>query len=154
MYFLSQRDGHRTGISQQHTTGNVTATESGAGGTASASINVLGGGGGATDVTAQFSVSNFIVSFNRGTGMWTQTVSITNNGTTLSNVAFVLDNLNAGWTVSNADGTTVATTPAGSPYKIVGVVGAGNTSTFQMTFTKVGTPVFSYTPRVLDGTPR
>jgi photosystem II stability/assembly factor-like uncharacterized protein len=108
----------------------------------------------AVNVTSQFTISNFVPSFNRGTGTWTQTVSITNNGTALTNVAYVLDSLNAGWTLTNGDGTTASTTPTGSPYKIIGAVGAGATATFQLTFTRVGTPVFGYTSRMLDGTPR
>ena len=108
----------------------------------------------AFNVTGQFTISNFVPTLNRITGQYRQTVSITNNGAALDNVAYVLDSLNAGWTLANGDGTTVSTTPTGSPYKIVGAVGAGATATFQLTFTRVGTPAFGYTPRVLDGTPR
>ena len=108
----------------------------------------------AANVTGQFTISNFAVGFNRVTMKWSQTVTITNNGSALSNVAYVLDNLNAGWTLTNGDGTTSATSPSGSPYKIIGALGAGASTTFQLQFNRVGTPSFSYTPRVLDGTLR
>ena len=108
----------------------------------------------AADVTSQFSTAGGVPSLNRSTGKWTQNVTITNNGVALTNVAFVLDNLAAGWTLSNGDGFTSATTPAGNGYKVVGSMGAGASSAFQLQFNRVGTPVFTYTPRILDGTPR
>lgn len=108
----------------------------------------------AVEVTSLFSVSNNLPSLNRATGKWTQAVTITNNGAAATSVAFVLDNLAAGWALANGDGFTSATTPTGSGYKIVGSVGAGASSSFQLQFNRVGTPAFTYTPRVLDGTPR
>src|SRR5207248_4029674 len=74
----------------------------------------------ALNVTAQFTISNFAVAFNRVTGKWTQNVSMTNNGSALNNVAYVLDNLIAGWTLTNGDGDTVATRHSGRQYKIIG----------------------------------
>ena len=106
----------------------------------------------AVNVTAQFTISNFAPSFNRGSGLWTQTVTVTNNSGVVSNPAFVLDSLNAGWTLTNGDGTTATATPAGSPYKVFTL--SGGTATFQLTFTRTGTPVFGYTPRIIDGTTR
>jgi len=44
--------------------------------------------------------------------------------------------------------------PLHTPYKIIGAVGAGATATFQLQFTRAGTPAFGYTARVLEGTPR
>lgn len=108
----------------------------------------------AADITSRFSVSNFVPVLNRATGKWTQNVTITNNGAAATNVAFVLDNLAAGWTLTNGNGATSATTPAGSGYKVVGSLGAGAVSSFQLQFNRVGTPAFTYTPRLLDGTPR
>jgi hypothetical protein len=108
----------------------------------------------AVTVTSQFTISNFVPTYNRTTAKWTQTVTMTNNGTALSNAAYVLDNLNSGWTLANGDGTTSATTPAGSPYKEIGTIGAGQSVTFSLQFTRVGTPAFGYTPRVLEGTSR
>ncbi len=108
----------------------------------------------ATNVTGQFTISNFAPGFNRATGKWTQTVTVTNNSAAILNGALVLDNLSAGWTLTNGDGTTIATTPAGSPYKIFGALGTGATVTFQLTFNRVGTTPFGYTSRILDGTTR
>ena len=108
----------------------------------------------AANVTSKFSVSNNVPSFNRGTGKWTQAVTVTNNDAAATQVAFVLDNLAAGWTLTNGDGVTSATTPAGSAYKVLGSIGAGASSSFQLQFNRVGTPAFTYTPRLLDGTPR
>ena len=108
----------------------------------------------AANVTGNFSVSSNVPSLNRVTGKWTQTVTITNNGAAATNPAYVLDSLAAGWTLTTGDGATSATTPAGSGFKVLGPIGAGATSNFQLQFTRVGTPAFTYTPRVLDGTPR
>ena len=108
----------------------------------------------AVDVTSKFSVSSNLPSFNRGTGKWTQNVTVTNNGPAVTGLAFVLDSLAAGWTLANADGVTAVTSPAGSSYKIVGSVGAGASATFQLQYTRVGTPALTYTPRLLDGAPQ
>jgi hypothetical protein len=108
----------------------------------------------ASNVTGQFTISNFAPGFNRGTNKWTQTVTLTNNGAAIANGALVLDNLAAGWTLTNGDGTTIATTPSGSPYKIFGALGSGGTVTFQLTFNRLGTTAFGYTARILDGTTR
>ncbi len=108
----------------------------------------------ASNVTSQFSVTEGAVLFNRSLGLYTQNVTITNNGSALSNVAYVLDNLSAGWTLTNGDGTTAATSPTGSPYKVVGSVGAGASATFQLQFSRTGSTALTYTARILDGTPR
>ena len=108
----------------------------------------------AVDVTSKFSVSSNLPSFNRGTGKWTQNVTVTNSGPAVTGLAFVLDSLAAGWTLANADGVTAVTSPAGSSYKIVGSVGAGASATFQLQYTRVGTPALTYTPRLLDGAPQ
>jgi uncharacterized repeat protein (TIGR01451 family) len=111
--------------------------------------------GAAANVTSQVTISNFLVAFNRTTGVWSQRVDVKNNGPgALSNAAYVLDSLNAGWTLTNGDGTTVATTPAGSPYKVLGAIAPNATVTVTLQFTRTGTPAFNYTPRVLEGTPR
>jgi hypothetical protein len=108
----------------------------------------------AADVTSQFTVSNNVATFNRATGKWNQSVTITNNGGALASTAFALDNLASGWTLSNGDGITSATTPVGSAYKVVGSIGAGASATFQLQFTRVGTTTFGYTSRILEGSPR
>ncbi len=108
----------------------------------------------ANNVTGQFTINPFVVSYNRATAKWTQNVTITNNGAALTNVSFVLDNLSAGWTLTNGNGTTSATVPAGSAYKTVGAVGAGASTTVQLQFTRVGATAFGYTARILDGVPQ
>jgi uncharacterized repeat protein (TIGR01451 family) len=109
----------------------------------------------AADVTGQVTITRGVPVFNRLTSVWSQTVSVKNNGPgALSNAAYVLDSLNAGWTVTNADGTTAATTPAGSPYKVLGPMAPNATVTVTLLFTRTGTPALTYTVRVLDGTPR
>jgi hypothetical protein len=89
---------------------------------------------------------------NRATGVWQQTVKITNTcGDTLSSIALVLDTLAAGWTVTNSDGTTTALQPSGSPYKNFGDLAVNATATITLQFTRTGTPAFTYSPRVVSG---
>lgn len=108
----------------------------------------------AADVTSNFTVSSNLPAFNRATGKWTLSVTVKNNGAAANNLSFAVDNLAAGWTFANADGYTSLTAPAGSGFKLVGAVGAGASATFQLQFDRVGTPTFSYTPRLLEGAPR
>jgi hypothetical protein len=107
-----------------------------------------------SNVTTQLSVTESVVSFNRGTGVYSQTVKLTNNGAALSAAAFVLDSLPSGVAVSNQDGYTSAALPAGSPYKEAGPIGAGATVTLTIQFTRTGTPAVTYTARVLGSGPR
>ena len=108
------------------------------------------------NVTPLTTITRGIILFNRQTQVWSQTVTVTNNtGLAFSNVGYVLDSLNAGWTLTNGNGsTTAAMPPAGSPYKDIGGIGPGATASFALTFSRVGTPAFAYTPRVLDGPTR
>ena len=107
-----------------------------------------------SNVTAQFSISESAVSFNRGTGLYSQTVKLTNNGAGLPAAAYVLDSLPSGAAVSNQDGYTSAALPAGSPYKEAGQIGAGATVTLTIQFTRTGTQAITYTARVLGSGPR
>ena len=92
--------------------------------------------------------------YDRGIGRWKKTVTIQNTGAALSNAAIVLDSLAAGWTLTNGDGVTVAVAPLGSSYKIVGVIGAAQTVSVQLQFTKTGALPLTFTARVLEGAPR
>jgi serine/threonine-protein kinase len=103
----------------------------------------------APNITAQFTVTAGTAVLNRGTGRYTQTVAVSNSGAALSAAAFVLDNLAAGYAVYQPTGVTVATTPAGSPFKEIGPAGAGATVTFTLEFTRTGTPALTYTARIL-----
>lgn len=118
---------------------------------ATATINLLLP---AANVTSQVSISATGVSLNRATHLYSQTVTITNNGSALTAAAYVLDFLEAGVTMVSPNGTTSAALPAGSPYTEVGAIGAGAIVTFTIQFNRVGTPPITYTPRVLGPGPR
>jgi hypothetical protein len=108
----------------------------------------------APDVTSQFTISRTVVTLNRATGRYNQTVTITNNGAPLGSAAYVLDALPAGVAVVSPDGLTAATVPAGSPYKESGTAGAGARLTLNLEFTRTGTQAFNYNARVLGSGPR
>ena len=104
---------------------------------------------GAPDVTAQLTITRGVLAFNRGTGRYSQTVTIINNGAALTASAYVVDSLAAGYAMFAPSGFTALTSPAGSPYKEIGAIGAGANVTFTVEFTRVGTPALTYTPRAL-----
>jgi uncharacterized repeat protein (TIGR01451 family) len=103
----------------------------------------------APDVTSQLSVSATGPIYNRVTGRFSQTLTLTNNGSALAASAVAFDNLAAGYTVFTPSGFTVATAPAGSAYVEVGAIPAGGTATVTVQFTRVGIPTLTYTRRVL-----
>ncbi len=102
-----------------------------------------------SNVTAQMSVSESVVSFNRISGLYSQTVKLTNNGAALPAAALVLDSLPAGVAVYEPSGYTSAALPAGSPYVELGPIAAGATITVTIKFTRTGTPPITWTPRIL-----
>jgi hypothetical protein len=104
---------------------------------------------GAPNVTSQLSITGGVLAFSRATNRYTQTVTVTNNGSALTSAAYVLDNLAAGYTLIQPSGSTAFTSPVGSPYREIGALGTGGSVTFTVEFTRVGTPAFSYTPRIL-----
>ena len=108
----------------------------------------------APDVTAQLTVTRGAVVVNRATGRYLQSVTIGNNGAALASAAYVLDNLAAGYTLFAPSGQTLSALPAGNSYKEIGALGVGATVTFSIELTRVGTPVLTYTPRVLGNGPR
>jgi hypothetical protein len=110
---------------------------------------VISTGGPAADVTAQFTVTPGGLTFNRVTGKYSLPIALTNNGPSLSAVAFVLDNLSAGNTVVTPSGTTSATSPAGSPYVEIGPIASGASIVFVIPFTHTGTLAITDTPRLL-----
>jgi hypothetical protein len=105
----------------------------------------------APNVTSQLTVSGTVFAFNRATNRFSQTVTVTNTGSALALAAYVLDNLAAGYTMFQPGGSTAFTSPVGSPYREIGALGAGANVPFAVEFTRVGTPVWSYTPRILGG---
>jgi len=110
--------------------------------------------GAAPDVTSLFSINRTVVSFNRGKGRYSQTVTITNNGAALASAAYVADGLPAGVAMTSPDGFTSAAVPAGSPYKELGAMGSGAKLTIGIEFTRTGTQAFTYSARVLGAGPR
>ena len=108
----------------------------------------------ATNVTSQFSITRTVVTLNRATGRYSQTVAITNNGAALGSAAYVADGLPAGVAITSPDGFTFATVPAGSPYKELGAMSPGAKVTIGIEFTRTGTQAFTYSARVLGAGPR
>ncbi len=102
-------------------------------------------------VTGQISITQTVPAFNRATGRFSQTISLTNNGSALTGSAFAFDNLATGYLVYQPSGVTSQTAPAGSPYKETGDIAAGQTISFVVEFTRSGTAALTYTPRVLGG---
>lgn len=103
----------------------------------------------ALDFTGQFTITRGAAIFSRATGRYTQSVTVSNSGAALPAAAFVLDNLATGFALYQPVGFTAATAPPGSPFKEIGVVGAGASVTFILELTRTGTPALTYTPRIL-----
>jgi len=106
------------------------------------------------NVTSQVSVSQSVVTFNRITGLYSQTVKIINNGPALSDAAYVAASLPSGVAMYEPTGYTTSQPPVGSPYKDLGAIGAGGSVTVTIQFTRTGTPAVTYTPVVLGPGPR
>ena len=92
---------------------------------------------------------------NRGTGNYSRTVTVTNNGAAISASAYVADGLPVGVSMLNASGTTdAAAPPAGSPYVELGPIGANSSVTATIQFSRTGTQAVTYTSRILGAGPR
>jgi len=93
---------------------------------------------------------------NRATGFWQQTVRVTNASTadSMNSVAFVLDSLASGWSLLNGDGVTVDLPPTGSPFKNLGTLAPGASTTVTLQFKRTGTATFGYITRVVTGMTR
>lgn len=116
-----------------------------------ATVGCISSGCGA-NVTSDVAITLGTPVLNRATGVWQQTVKITNTcGETLTGLALVLDALATGWAVKNSDGTTSTMQPAGSSYKNFGDLTVNTTATITLQFTRTGTPAFTYSPRVVSG---
>lgn len=106
----------------------------------------------ATNVTSYVSLNLGAVALNRTTGKWQQTIRITNtSGRAMKQLGFAFDTLAAGWTVVNGDGLT---SDCSSSYKNFGDLADGATATITIQLNRVGTPVLTYSPRVIAGTSR
>jgi uncharacterized repeat protein (TIGR01451 family) len=135
-------------------TSRITADSDRIGGNniASASVSATVCSAGALPV----SINQSVVTFNRPTGRYLQTVTLTNTGTVaLADLAYAADYLPAGVAMFNGNGVTSATSPTGSPYKNLGAaIPAGGTVTLNLEFTRTGTPAITYVPRILGPGPR
>lgn len=107
-------------------------------------------------VTGDITVNWGALVYNRATQVWEQTVRITNTNTTATmyNVAYVLDSLVSGWTLTNGNGVTSQLAPSGSPFKNCGSLAPGATTIVTLTFSRTGTPSFGYLPRVVTSSAR
>ena len=102
-----------------------------------------------SNVTASVSVSSTVVTYNRVTLKYSSVVKLTNNGPALTSAAFVADGLPAGVSMTAPDGTTSAALPAGSPYKEFGPIGAGQSVSLTIQWSRTATQPISWTSRVL-----
>ena len=103
----------------------------------------------APNLTAEVTITRSTPAFNRATGRFVQTVTISNPGAAIANAAFVLDSLPAGVALFQPAGVTSSAIPVGSPYKEIGSIGGGASVTVTLEFTRTGTPAITYTPRLL-----
>ncbi len=94
--------------------------------------------------------------WNRALNKFSQTVTITNNGTLplVGPIQLVVQNLSSNTALSNKTGTTV-TNYAGSSYITVSSAGlaAGASASVQLLFNVPTTGTVTYTPQVVTGTP-
>jgi hypothetical protein len=104
---------------------------------------------GAPVVTGQFTLNFGLITYNRGSGIYSQLIAMTNNGASLSAVALVADNLATGVTMVSPSGFTSVAAPAGSPYKEAGPIANGTTVNLVVQYTRNGTQAITFTPRLL-----
>lgn len=107
--------------------------------------------------TQKVEVVRGAVVLNRATGVWQQTLKFTNSTAleTLRNLVLVVDELPAGWTVSNAEGSTQGLLPSGRPFRnLADSLAPGASVTLVLHFARTGTPSFRYTPLVYTTTLR
>jgi hypothetical protein len=110
---------------------------------------------GTSNVTASVSLKLGTVVLNRATGIWQQTVVVSNTtNAAMNGLGYILDSLNPGWTLTNGDGVTTQLPPTSSSYKNFGPLGPNSAATVTLQFTRTGTPAFTYSPRVLSGSAR
>jgi selenium-binding protein 1 len=107
------------------------------------------------DVSFQVRVTRGGFRFNRASGRFVQSVTLTNSGQSpiAGPILLALDSLSPNATLYNQMGLTNATIPAGRPYLIVqsGDLAAGASVSVQLEFTDPTNAAFTYTTRVLAG---
>ncbi len=139
------------------------------GGTASVQVSNPAPGGGksngllftidaiAQDVSDKVTVTRSAYRYNRSTGHYQQTITLTNtsNNAITAPISLALDKLNAGVALYNKTGVTNLLTPVNSPYinaTLSGsALGAGGTTTLTLDFTNPANVGIAYTTRVLAG---
>ena len=103
-----------------------------------------------SDISASVKTSATGLVFNRATGKYSSTYSVTNTGAAALSGPFQVefDGLPAGVTLSNASGSH-----AGAPYITVNAatLAPGATVSFALSFSKTGTASISYTTKVYSG---
>jgi hypothetical protein len=112
----------------------------------------------ATDVSTQVRVSRGGFRFNRGSGHFSQVVTLTNTGATpiQGPASLALDNLSSNATLYNKTSNTTCTMPSGSPYIDVNVgsdniFSPGEKATVVLEFTDSNNQGITYKTRVLTG---
>lgn len=104
--------------------------------------------------SAQITRGSFVL--NRRAGTFTQTVTVTNTGSTpiTGPIQLALDNLSSGTTLTNATGITAHNAPNGSPYiTVTGAdLAAGASATVTLQFTVPASGGITYSARTITGT--
>jgi hypothetical protein len=111
---------------------------------------------GVTDVSSQVAVSADGLRRSRGTGIYMQSVTITNTGSTplMGTLSLVLDGLTTGVILFNGSGYTSATSPSGSPYLNISLadgLAVGQSVTVVLGFLDPTNAPISYNTRELLG---
>ncbi|MEO7717704.1 MAG: Ig-like domain-containing protein [Capsulimonas sp.] len=115
---------------------------------AAATVSITVTQSAATNVTPQITVTRGGYVYIRATGHYRQSITLTNTGGALSDpLSLVLDSL-TGAMLTNATGTTAATTPSGSPYINALGLAAGASVVVVLEFSNQPS---GYTTRVLAG---
>jgi hypothetical protein len=106
-----------------------------------------------TNVTSQMTSTVSGFRYNRFTHYYLQSLTVTNNGATLSGPVYVaLDSLTGNATLVGSLGTTQCAAPVASPYVLLSNgLGAGQSISLTLQFTSAAGPPFIYTPRYLAG---
>jgi hypothetical protein len=124
---------------------------------AGAYVQFIGASTCSPNLTGQVTVKPGGFVFDRTHQQFVQTVSITNNGPTLTGpVTLALDSLSSGVTLATASGYTGCALPAGSPLADLGIcpgnpLAQGGTATVILRFNDPTMKAITYTPRVLAG---
>jgi hypothetical protein len=110
----------------------------------------------ATDVTSQASIKLGGFTYDRATGHFLESVTITNTSSSafVGPLALALDGLPSGVSLFNASGTTAGTSPAGSPYITLPLSGAlqpGQSVTVVLVFVDPGKVQIGFHARLLEG---